>query len=429
MGSTTDHLQQIGAQKILSLVEYHEDYLEYGYKKANNLSRTAANDARLFYKHTDAFINNKLKDLAGGELTGDDILKLECTNLNNGYAKIKNLFNGAGERIGALTNPNINIERFGGVKQGLTLPANVNTQWSNPEARVQRTLNTVEIFRDKASNLLGGIELTAILLEQLTGVHTPLFDLQKVMSAELDFKVMDSLLADFRKNSTVAAVLNRVASLNEALNAAKEHIIAVETNLAGFKKTIIEAGQALNAALPDLTLIKTGIKQSFEAKRLAFINDATNSLNTIEAHMQAEALLYFRQFIDKNYTAAADYAGTVADFIAKLHAETVAKSSAITTALASAGTKAIAFSVAFDKATNLLGKLDTGDLLNAAGAVETFGAKTQINLVLTGSAFPASTTSAHKTVLPLTAFWNKNYTLGISRGLGTSEEVIVRWSI
>lgn len=253
-----DHIQEYAHEKIPSVIEYVTDYLEKTFD-------TAENNAKLFIQHTLDFRAGEIKNLAG--------TKLHVPELNASYQKILNVFNNAGDKIGALTNPGIQIERFSLIQQAITLPEKVNDQWKGGSGRV---LKTVEVFKDKAATILNGIDLRMILDEFLPAGLTPNFNISKVLT-EID-KVTDYIKM-IGNSQIVLNTMDAVKQIDADVKAFEAEVIHYQGEVQNAENQVLQAKNELTAAIPDLNKIKNGARLCFEKQRVSIIAtvDATEA--------------------------------------------------------------------------------------------------------------------------------------------------------
>lgn len=273
-----DHIQQGSADRLPSLFEYPMDFLKHEFSDGNK--------AKIVLKHTNQFIEGKLTSVTGGTCAID-------TSLNDGYEKIKNVFNNAGDKIGGLVNPDINIERFALVKEALTLPKDINNQWNSLTAGVDRQLKTIDILKGKSAEILGGIDLKMLLEEVMGTENSPQFVLNKI-AAEIDN--IDAFVNEF-KNSTVLKVIKIIQDLNKTILEVKKEVDLIKNEIETKVAEIQALKDRLQNLVPDITKIKNGAKILFEQQRLAFIGQVKDATKTVEILIKNQVLAELAQVL------------------------------------------------------------------------------------------------------------------------------------
>jgi len=301
-----DHIQQIGKDKIPSLIEYAQDYLDNGINKLDAGVNSEANHAKLILQHGPDFIKGELNNLIGRPEAAGVKYSAE---LQDGYKKISGVFSDASRRIGALVNPDVQIERFALVKQGLSLPADINKQWKGLENAGQnaekRLLNSVDIFKGKAPEIFAGINLLQILSGKIPAQNSPVFNLNKIAGLIPDF---DGLTHLFESNPAVKRVLTEIKKEDEDIAALGGKITSLQSTLAAGQANLIALTNKLHASLPDTTKVQTAFKNKLELSRLSFMNRVERQEITIQKHIQYEVLNKFQTLIKER---SADFVNDV----------------------------------------------------------------------------------------------------------------------
>lgn len=176
-----DHIKDLAQDKISSVVQYHEDYLNHvfdEYTKPANI--VLGNGAKLILENTVAFRKGVEEPV------------------NNTYQKISNALHEAKDRLGNLAVPDIIPESISLEKLGITAPNEIKksieqgrTVLGNVENGIQKisSFNPRELLRGKLSDVCG-LDLTAILDELIpadsSNNQTPLFEINKIINKITD---------------------------------------------------------------------------------------------------------------------------------------------------------------------------------------------------------------------------------------------------
>lgn len=246
-----DHIQQYSTQKLASLINYHLDYL-------NNGLNSAANQAKLIIRHTDDFINRNILRIDGAAMTA-------AADLNAGYAKIQALFDQAGDKIGAVVNPSIDIQRFALARQAMTLPNQVNQQWASYANIAERKLQTLDIFNGSNPQIFNGISVRAILQNVLGAADTPLFDVNKITGTIND---LDGYLKEMGDNPVVKATLADVKNIAATVKQLEGDVAELQSGFNDAKQQLTAAQQQLAAVLPEVNKLRNSCQQYFQQLEL-----------------------------------------------------------------------------------------------------------------------------------------------------------------
>lgn len=274
-----EQFEQYRGEKTSSLVKYHDDYLQFRFNESNK--------AKLIFHHRKDFMQNSWQKFSGDVAAVTDALD---SKFERGYEKIQNLFSNAGNRIGALINPDIQIERFALVKQAFTLPDTVNQQWANLK---QRPLKVAEILKGRAAQLFNGISFLSILKDVIDGNKSPLVTLKKI-SGELE--AVDAFIRG-AQSSLVRKVFQSVQSVNDDLLIAQSDIKAAQQKIDNAKAQVLDFQQKLYKKVPDYTSVKTAVQRLFEARRIAFTREVQRIETTIYTFIANEFAVLMRRRI------------------------------------------------------------------------------------------------------------------------------------
>ena len=271
-----DHIQQYSPDKIASLVEYHADYLLSGL--------AAANQAKLIAQHTKDFMAGAIKKIDGITLQAG----AEYNQLNQTYAQIANLFNAAGDKIGGLVNPSIEIQRFALVKQAVTLPDNINQQWQS----LPNKLHALDIFNGSSPQILNGIDLKMVLQDILDLGSTPLFDMSKITGAIDD---INSFIQQLGNNPIVVKTVAAVADINTQLQGLASDVTDLQNKFNAAKQDVIEKRNALINQVPDINKLKNSLQLYLQTLKLAAFAKAGAAVADIQQYIKQQVVIAINQ--------------------------------------------------------------------------------------------------------------------------------------
>ncbi|MBO9658403.1 MAG: hypothetical protein J7527_06225, partial [Chitinophagaceae bacterium] len=250
-----DHIRDLTQQKIASMVEFHEDFINHKLADLNAAGDGYGNAAKLILKNTDAFINNAEE------------------KANNTYSQIGNALQEAKDRLGNLVIPDIIPDSISMEKFGITLPPGIRKSIENGKAILGTSgdalnkivgLNPREFLRGKLSNVCG-LDLTAILDEIIPSDNraaesnqTPLFEINKIAN-----QVTDTITS----STVFKETMNKVEEV-------KKEIQDLEKDYKNVKFQLDEARLSYNATIskiseqiPNADELRNALTTEFERLR------------------------------------------------------------------------------------------------------------------------------------------------------------------
>ncbi|MNK40694.1 hypothetical protein D3C87_593440 [compost metagenome] len=270
-----DHYQQYSQSPLPSLIKFNKAYL-------SRFFEVNGNPAKVILEQCPDFMAGKIRNFAGGT----DANLETITSLNNGYQRIKEVFNEAGDRTGGMINPGIKNKLIAFGEEGLTYPEDINEQWKQKknlakDASVDKVLKAIDIFSTDAE--IVGVSIISILGEISDAGGTPAFAADKLLAQIENFE------AYVKELTNIPIILEAIAKVE----AVSKEIIRLKNIYDAGKTTLLEVTTRLNAAkndfltlIPDVNKIKTAAKLAFEKERL----NAFNYLNAELAKAKQTAI-------------------------------------------------------------------------------------------------------------------------------------------
>jgi len=178
-----ENIQSYTPEPLPSIVEYNEDFINYGYegkvsvtKKDGAVVDVIYNKARLVFNHTDKFRSNEENVLE--QINGEWRPKTEA-----GYSKIKQAFSGAGSAIGGLVNPDFDIQSIGLIKQSIAVGKDINKKYEQVTEFTDKIkkFNPSDLLR-QAPEIFNGISLIDILQGEFPEYEAPINDIKNIAS-------------------------------------------------------------------------------------------------------------------------------------------------------------------------------------------------------------------------------------------------------
>lgn len=278
-----DHVQDITNEKIPSVIEYHEDYVEHGFKdyaeekdEKGNTTGISGNGAQLILANTDAFIlgieeeaNNKWQDIA------------------NALAKAKKF-------TGNLVASDSVFDTLSLTNLGASLPKELKDAYKKGEAIIDFTQTGAEsltkfdpraLLRGKLKNVCG-LDLTQILDEFIPKDSGPLFEIKNKVN-EIGSDVLNSEI--YRE------IVGQLDNLKSELKVASE---LYENELANIEQVRINYNTAVNLLskqIPNEEDLKNAIIKKFEKGKLT----ALKFIDTLKTDYTSNYISDFKNnFID-----------------------------------------------------------------------------------------------------------------------------------
>jgi hypothetical protein len=245
-----DHIRDIAQTKIASVVEFHPDYIDGGFDEYLPGTKLK-NYGKLILQHTKAYVDGVEEPI------------------NQTHGNIKTALQQAKDKLGNLAVPDIIPDAISLDQSGITLPPNLTDAITKGRATFDdvqnklKALNPRELLRGKVSEILGGIDLVAILDELIPQDDSPLFELkklanelEKVEQAVLNSDVYKEIFAELATlKSQIDTAVSRV---NETLAKIKNAQLAVNTALRNISNLV-----------PNVDELDAIVKKLFERYRTA----------------------------------------------------------------------------------------------------------------------------------------------------------------
>jgi hypothetical protein len=250
-----DHVRDITQNKIASVVDYHDDYIKGGFdedfisKEGQNLK----NYGKLILKTTDAYthLSNALEE-----------------PINQTYDTIKTALQQAKNQLGNLAIPDIIPNVVSLDRSGITLPPDITKAIHDGKATFDKDLEKLtkldprQLLRGKLSEILGGIDLLAILDELIPQENSPLFEIRKLTT---ELQQIEQNLVNSPTYQQVLKDLNAVKS--EIDNALKE-VNGLLLKINNARLTINSALHKISTEFPNVDELDSNVKKLFERYRI-----------------------------------------------------------------------------------------------------------------------------------------------------------------
>lgn len=262
-----DHLQQYSQEPLPALLEFNSGYLKHFFNEQGNR-------AKVILEQSEDFINGKIKNFRGAESAELETI----TALNNGYAKIIQVFNEAGDRIGGMINPGIENKLLAFGAQGLTYPKDINAQWEQPKNKsIEKALKAVDIFSSDAE-IVNGVSLVMILSEISDAGGTPGFAADKLLAQIENFQ---SYVDEFSNPWIKDAILS-VKTINDKVRTLKNELDQAQALLNAYSQQLVVFKNELLQLVPDINKVKAGAKLAFERTRLSAFQLVSNPTEALK---------------------------------------------------------------------------------------------------------------------------------------------------
>lgn len=243
-----ENIKSYSPRPLPSVINYNEDFIEYAFKRGNirvEQKYIPYNKAKLVFDHTKDFIENFDEDVKGG------------------YEDIKRVFSDAGERIGGLVNPDIQIESVGLIRQGIAAGKELNAKYTDVRDQAGKALDKItrfnprDLLKGKSAEILGGISLLDILEEVLPEDSTPMTEI-KNFSARLEELEKNTIIKEIKEKAAI--VQDKMKQLNTAIKNAEAQ---VQTKLNEVKQ--LQETLKSQFRLPDIRqLLENTIEESLQ---------------------------------------------------------------------------------------------------------------------------------------------------------------------
>ncbi len=278
-----DHVKDITNKKISSVIEYHEDYIEYGFEDYKKEGETLkGNGAKLILANTNAFIDN-VEEKA-----------------NNTYDKIADALAEAKKFTGNLVATNSVYDALSLGKLGASLPKELKEAWKNGKAIIDKadndlfelqTLDPRELLRGKFKNVCG-LDLTQIFDEFIPKGSGPLFEIKNKVN-EIGGEVLNSEFYQQVKKSIEEAKRN--------LEIAKTKYEGSLDKLEEVRLSYNKAIEDLNKEIPNEEDLRNLLNKEFEKLKLKGLEELENLKNTFESSATIKSLNNFKKGLYKYF--------------------------------------------------------------------------------------------------------------------------------
>jgi hypothetical protein len=223
-----DHIRDLAQKKIASVIEYDDYYIKGGF--------LVNNYGKLILRHTKAYKENVEEPL------------------NQTYNTIKTALQQAKNQLGNLVVPDIIPDVVSLDVSGITLPPDIQNRINKGQATIDTVNNKLQqlspraLLRGRVSEILGGIDLNAILDELLPQENSPLFELKKLAN---EIEKMSEAVTNSAVYKGILNELNRIkeeitstlATVNRFLREIKEFEAQVNTLLRKISDSIPNADE------------------------------------------------------------------------------------------------------------------------------------------------------------------------------------------
>lgn len=275
-----ENIQSYSPEPLVSIIEYNDDFINFGYEgkkafidKGKQLS-TTYNKGKLIFNHTADFISGKDQGLGF-----KDGLLVKKTELVQGYQKIRQAFSGAGDAIGALVNPDFDIQSIGLIKQSISVGKEINKKYEQLTSVTDKLekFNPSDLLR-QAPEIFNGISLLDILQEVFPDYEAPVNEIKNV-AAKLE-KFKDEIV----NNPIYVKLKKELETVNKSILDFITSIEAAEAGIESLKKKLNDYKNQLNleAQFADLeNLVEKKITQ-YKVPFLKYENDIVNIASAVD---------------------------------------------------------------------------------------------------------------------------------------------------
>lgn len=241
-----DHIRDLTHKKIPSVVEFHNDFIDHGFKAADDQTKKYLNGAKLILKSTDAFISQKEEKIC------------------NTYNQISEALRAGKDKLGNLVTPDILPDTVSLDQFGITIPPGISNAIdkgnavANDAGKLMK-IGPRELLRGNLPEILGGIDLREILEILLPAENSPMFELTAMVNGISDAITSSEVFSEIQHDiQTVRDNLSRLEGLVQQI---KARITTLQTEI---KERLNE----LSKLLPNSDELKNLLKNKFEEYRL-----------------------------------------------------------------------------------------------------------------------------------------------------------------
>lgn len=279
-----DHIRDLTNEKISSIMEYHCDFVANGFAAFDGAKYL--NGAKVILKNTDAFMKVK-----GTEET-----------VNATYERIKVALQEAKSKLGNVAVPDVIPDTLSLEKFGIALPTDIlNNPGIITNMGELTNIDPRQLLRGKFAEILGGIDLNAILTQLIPAADAPLFEIAKIanqlsneVTASPVYQEIQSDLANTKAavdnllnvyNTAVATVAQKEKELNQAITSLYL-IVPNETELRAILKTEFEMARIRAFAILDSTVNFDGVKAAIISAGANATQFYSNEVNVLSDDLQ-----------------------------------------------------------------------------------------------------------------------------------------------
>lgn len=245
-----DHIRDITQTKVASVTEYHSHFIKGGFEESFNDGGTRLkNYGKLILKNTEAYV------------TGAE------ERVNQTYGTIKSALQQAKDKLGNLAVPDVVPDAISLDASGITLPRDMTRAINNGRATFDelqsklKALSPRELLRGKVSEILGGIDLVAILDELIPQENSPLFELRK-LTDELQ-KIEQAITG----SPVYKEILQEIEDLKRLVETTFNEVNRILSEIKNAQLAINNALQAISSEIPHTDDLDSMVKKLFERFR------------------------------------------------------------------------------------------------------------------------------------------------------------------
>ncbi len=246
-----DHIRDIAQRKIASVVEYHRDYIEGGFDQTLGGTQIK-NFGKLILNHTAAYTQGLEEPI------------------NQTYGVVKTALQQAKDKLGNLALPDIIPDAISLDPSGITLPPDMRDTINKGRATYDQiqnklaSLNPRALLRGKVSEILGGIDLVAILDELIPQDNSPLFELKKLAN---ELEKIENVVINSDVYKQILADLENIDHLRQDIVAKAARIKKLLDDIKQAQADVNAALQNLSNLIPNVDELDSIIKKLFEQYR------------------------------------------------------------------------------------------------------------------------------------------------------------------
>lgn len=224
-------------ESLPALVEYNEDYVNYGFERTTSFTdpkdpkksiTVVYNKGKLVFNQTERFMKDK-----------DNVLELidgqwQSTK-ESGYNKIRQAFNGGGAAIGALVNPDFDIQSIGLVKQSISIGRDFNKKHKEATDFVDSitAYNPSDLFR-QLPEIFKGIDIVSVLTEEFPALEAPVNEIKNVLGQ------IEALSTEIKNSAFYTMVRSQLDSINNEIAMYPQLLESYQAQLDDYQNNIKE---------------------------------------------------------------------------------------------------------------------------------------------------------------------------------------------